>query len=86
MALKELFIEVLLPKRKLNTFIDFVKQNQGNGKLRDDQLSDAYVEHRVKELYRAYLNILEGGLKDELQFYKDSVTVVLGDLLKAKPE
>ncbi len=30
--------------------------------------------------------VLESALKDELDFFKENVTVILGDLLKAKPE
>lgn len=54
--------------------------------MNDEWLCDAYVEHRVKEMYKAYLSILEQGLRDELPFYKENITNVLSDLLKTKPE
>ena len=81
--MKELFLEVLLPKRKLNNFATSLKLSPNPN---DDQLCEFFFEHRLKELYQVYLQVLEAGLKDELDFFKENVTVILGDLLKAKPE
>jgi hypothetical protein len=37
-------------------------------------------------LYQAYLKILENGLHDDLDYYKENSITILGELLKSKPE
>jgi len=82
-SLKELFLEFLLENKKLNFFSVLVQQKETPT---DDELIQFYFEHRMKELYSAYIRILESGLKDDLEFFKDSCTRILGELLKSKPE
>jgi len=82
-SLKELFLEVLLENKKLNMFsISVQKYNDAT----DDELVEAYKEHRMKELYQAYIKIIESGLRDDLGFFKENLTRTLGDLLKSRPE
>jgi hypothetical protein len=54
-TLKELFLDKLLPKKKLNQFSACLK---GVQKPSDEQLINAYVEHRIRELYLVYLQVI----------------------------
>jgi len=53
-SLKELFLEVLLENKKLRIFSVLVQQKEEPS---DDDLAQYYYEHRMKELYQAYIRV-----------------------------
>jgi len=53
-SLKELFLEVLLENKKLNIFSSLVQKKETPT---DDELVQFYYEHRMKELYQAYIRV-----------------------------
>jgi len=53
-TLKELFLETLLESKKLNIFSVSIQQYNDP---KDDELVECYREHRLKELYQAYIKV-----------------------------
>ncbi len=84
-ALKDCFVDSLLPDRKLLSFKDSLRLCE-LGSLKMAQLLALYKEHRVKELYYAFVEILEKGSRDTLLHFRKFMMRVQMDLLVAKPE
>ena len=76
-------MEKLLPKKKLRNFNDIVKSLK---EPTEAQLIEAFIEHRLRDLYLVFIQIIEKGLADDLDFAKENYVTILGELIKSKPE
>ncbi|EEB06233.1 ribosome biogenesis protein Noc1 [Schizosaccharomyces japonicus yFS275] len=83
-TLKDLFMNGLLPDRKLHTF----KQQPclGAKDIKDEHLMIWVFEDFLKKFYFEYLQAIEVLTFDPLLFVKSQMVSTMFDLLKAKPE
>ena len=85
-ALKEIWLEVLLPERKLNFFEQQPLGAIKSGKDHDRALLYWAYEDALKQRYAAFIESLDGLSRDNLEFVKDRAAKTSYDLLAARPE
>eukprot|EP00002_Diphylleia_rotans_P025457 TRINITY_DN5035_c0_g1_i2.p1 TRINITY_DN5035_c0_g1~~TRINITY_DN5035_c0_g1_i2.p1 ORF type:complete len:817 (-),score=192.36 TRINITY_DN5035_c0_g1_i2:57-2507(-) len=82
-ALKDLFVTNLLPDRKL---MHFRNQPLMSKDRSDDHLLFWIFEEALKEKYGQFIQILEKGTLDAMEFFRSKMIHIILDLLKDKPE
>ncbi|KAI3423892.1 hypothetical protein D9Q98_009726 [Chlorella vulgaris] len=85
-ALKELFMSVLLPDRKLRYFEQQPLDKAEAGKEGERRLLYWLVEDGIKKRYATFVEALESCSRDSLEFIKDRAVKSLFELLSSKPE
>lgn len=85
-ALKDLFINNLLPDNRRLIPIGDREFHCGKGKISKRHLAYALFESEIKTAYREFLHMLEESGNDTLAFFKQKVVKVISDLLVGKPE
>ena len=80
-SIKDLFVNTILPDRKLKYFMDQPLANAG-----DDHLVVWVFEDAIKKLYHQFVENLEEMLKDELDHVKTKALNSVFDLICSKPE
>eukprot|EP01083_Nonionella_stella_P024727 68172_1 len=81
-SLQDLFVNTLLPDRKLISFSDRTFGLRHG----EDELLRWFFEGTLKRCYADFIGILENGTHDELTWYKSFCLGCLGALLTAKSE
>lgn len=85
-ALKELWLEVLLPDRKLKFFEQQPLGAIKSGKDHDRALMFWSYEDALKKRYAAFIESLDELSRDNLEYVKDRASKTAYDLLTARPE
>ncbi|KAL4421400.1 hypothetical protein ABPG75_010691 [Micractinium tetrahymenae] len=85
-ALKELFISVLLPDRKLRFFEQQPLDKLEAGRDGERRLLYWLLEDGLKKRYASFIESLEACSRDNLEFVKDRAVKTMYELLSGKPE
>jgi ribosome biogenesis protein MAK21 len=80
-ALKELFLQTLLPDHELEYVL---KKSEAPSK--DKELAKLYLEDKIKHKYSEFLEILEKHTMDTVEHHKKTAIRMLAELARSKPE